>query len=84
MTAKTITSREFDQDVSGAKRAATDGPVFITDGGRPAHVLISIDEYHRLTGGHATIGELLALPGSEDIDFQPPRASGMSRPAELS
>ncbi|MEZ4237600.1 MAG: type II toxin-antitoxin system prevent-host-death family antitoxin [Myxococcota bacterium] len=83
MSAKTITSRAFNQDVSGAKRAARDGPVFITDRGRPAHVLLNIDDYLRLTGGHATIGELLALPGVEDIDLDPPRASGLVRPADL-
>jgi len=84
MTVKTVSSREFNQDVSGAKRAANDGPVFITDRGRLAHVLMSIEEYQRLTGGSATIGELLALPGSEDIDFDPPRADGLYRPADLS
>lgn len=84
MTAKTVSSREFNQDVSGAKRAANEGPVFITDRGRPAHVLLSIEEYRRLTGGQATMGELLALPGAEDIDFDPPRARVGARPADLS
>lgn len=84
MTAKTVSSREFNQDVSGAKRAANDGPVFITDRGRPAHVLLSMKEYQRLTGGGATIGELLALPGSEDIEFEPPRVGDVYRAADLS
>jgi prevent-host-death family protein len=44
------TSREFNQDTSGAKKAANDGPVIITDRGRPAHVLLSIEEYQRFTG----------------------------------
>jgi prevent-host-death family protein len=70
--------------VSAAKRAANDGPVFITDRGRPAHVLLSIEEYHRLCGGRATIGELLALPGTDEVDFEAPRASGLFRPADLS
>lgn len=39
----TINSRTFNQDASGAKRAAQDGPVFITDRGKPAHVLLSIE-----------------------------------------
>ena len=84
MGAKTVSSREFNQDVSGAKRAANEGPVFITDRGRLAHVLLSIEEYQRLIGGSASIGDLLALPGSEDIDFEPPRADGVYRPADLS
>ena len=40
MEIKFITSREFNQDVSKAKRAALKGPIFITDRGRPAHVLL--------------------------------------------
>jgi prevent-host-death family protein len=84
MSAKTVSSREFNQDVSGAKRAAKDGPVFITDRGRLAHVLLSIEAYQRLAGGGATIGELLALPGSEDVDFDPPRARDVYRAADLS
>ena len=38
----TITSRAFNQDASGAKRAASQGPVFITDRGRPGHVLLPV------------------------------------------
>ncbi len=46
----TLSSREFNHDTSGAKKAALSGPVFITDRGRPAHVLLSIDDYQRLAG----------------------------------
>jgi len=42
MAIKTLSSREFNQDTSGAKKAANHGPVFITDRGKPAHVLLSI------------------------------------------
>lgn len=59
----TISSREFNQDASGAKRAALEGPVFITDRGRPAHVLLSIEAYQRLTGRQESILDLLADPG---------------------
>ncbi len=72
------------QDASGAKRAAKQGPVFITDRGRPAHVLLSIEEHQRLTGGPGSIIDLLAMPGVEDIEFEAPRAQELSRPAELS
>jgi prevent-host-death family protein len=41
----TLSAREFNQDASHAKRAALNGPVFITDRGRPAHVLLSIHDY---------------------------------------
>ena len=45
MTTTTLSSRELNQDVGRAKRAARLGPVFITDRGRPAHVLLSIEDY---------------------------------------
>jgi prevent-host-death family protein len=44
-TITTLSSREFNQDTSRAKKASLDGPVFITDRGKPAHVLLSIEEY---------------------------------------
>jgi len=43
MTATTFTRRGFNQDTSGAKKAAAQGPAFITDRGRPAHVLLTIE-----------------------------------------
>ncbi len=76
MTITTITSREFNQDTSGAKKAAQKGPVFITDRGRPAHVLLTIESYRMIAGEQANIAELLAMPGAADIDFEPPRLQG--------
>jgi prevent-host-death family protein len=83
VTITTISSRDFNQDASGAKRAASQGPVFITDRGRPAHVLLNIDDYRRLTNESANIAELLAMPGVADIEFEPPRAGIVPRPADL-
>ena len=83
MTITTLSSREFNQDASGAKKAAQRGPVFITDRGRPAHVLLTIEDYQAMAGGTASIVELLAMPGIEDIDFEPPRANALLRPADL-
>ncbi len=81
----TISSREFNQDVSRAKRAADKGPVVITDRGEPAYVLLRHDTYRRLTGDNPSIRDLLAEPGVEDVDFDPPRLSGsIFRTAELS
>ena len=84
MNITTLSSRAFNQDTSRAKKAAQNGPVFITDRGRPAHVLLSIEEYRRMAGESASIVDLLAMPGVEDIDFDPPPAVNLSRPAELS
>ena len=69
MTMTTISSRAFNQDVTAAKRAAEDGPVFITDRGRPAHVLLSIDAYRRLTGARRSIVDALSAPGLGDIEL---------------
>jgi len=79
----TMSSREFNQDVSAAKKAAAQGPVFVTDRGRLAHVLLSIDEYQRLTGAGQSIVDLLAAPEVAEIDFDPPRVGGFSRTADL-
>jgi len=73
MTITTLSSRELNHDVTKAKKAAKDGPVFITDRGRPAHVLLSFEEYQRLTQQRRNIADALAMPGVEDIEFAPPR-----------
>jgi prevent-host-death family protein len=83
MTVTTLSSREFNQDVSRAKRAADKGPVIITDRGEPAYVLLRHDEYERLTDQGKTIRDLLDLPGTEDIEFEPPRLDGIFRAADL-
>jgi prevent-host-death family protein len=69
----TMTSREFNQDVARAKRAAKEGPVVITDRGRPAYVLMRHETYQWLSRQGANIRALLADPGSERIEFEPPR-----------
>lgn len=84
MTITTISSREFNQGASEAKRAASNGPVFITDRGRPAHVLMTFAEYQRLTKQRRNIADALAMPDSADIEFEPPRAIIKIRPADLS
>lgn len=65
----TITSREFNRDVSAAKRAAEGGPVIITDHGRRSHVLLTAADYDRLTGGDALLGDRLRMHGGEDIEL---------------
>ncbi len=80
----TLSSREFNQDTSRAKKAAAEGPVFITDRGKPAHVLISIAEYRRLTARRRSIVEALSMPGLADIEFEPPRSRELPRGADLS
>lgn len=73
-----ISSREFNQDVGKAKRAAEHEPVFITDRGTPAHVLLSIDDDYKLIGKTESVADLLAMPASAEIDFNPIRLPGKS------
>ena len=85
MAVTTMTGREFNRDVSRAKRQASEGPVVITSRGRAAHVLLTIEEYAALTKQDASIADLLAMPEAADIAFEPPRLhTGMYRPADLS
>jgi PHD/YefM family antitoxin component YafN of YafNO toxin-antitoxin module len=85
MTSTILSSRAFNQDTGRAKKAARNGPVFITDRGRPAHVLLTIEDYRKLAGGEVSIIDMLAMPGAADIEFDPPRLRGpISRPADLS
>lgn len=68
---KTITARQFNQDTSGAKRAAKDGPVFITDRGQPSHVLLSLADYERLVAGRPSISDILSQPeGVADVELE--------------
>lgn len=84
MPVTTLSSREFNQDTSRAKKAANEGPVFITDRGKPAHVLLSIEEYHRLAGGRGSIIDRLGLPsGIEDVELEMPPMRDPARPADL-
>ena len=83
MPITTMTSREFNQDASRAKKAAVDGPVFITDRGKPAHVLLNIEDYRKLTGNQMTVADALGQRDGADFDFEPPRAGRLYRPADV-
>lgn len=81
MAIKTLSSREFNQQASEAKKAANKGPVFITERGRPAHVLLSIEAYQRLTGGGLSLAEAVADRSADaaTVDFEIPRVEGLFR-----
>lgn len=84
MTITTLTSREFNQDTSRAKKAAQKGPVFITDRGKPAHVLLSIEEYRRLSSKGRSIVDMLAMPsGTEDVELDIPPMRDLARSADF-
>lgn len=76
----TISARDFNRDVSAAKRAADDGPVVITDRGQPAYVLLSFSEYSAMRDRRSLL-EVLQM--DEDIDFEPVVSRALPRAAEL-
>jgi prevent-host-death family protein len=84
MSVTTMTSRQFNQDLASAKRAAAEGPVFVTDRGQPSLVLISYDEWAQLAGKGRTIAD--SLSGSReaaDLEFEVAPDRSMSIPAEF-
>ena len=72
---KIVTAREFNQDISKAKRFAAAEPVFVTDRGRPTHVLLSIAAYRQLSGERQNVLDLIGAPaGSAPLPL-PDRAA---------
>ena len=76
-----ISSREFDQDIGKAKQATQQGPVFITDKGAPALVLLTAADYYKLVGSTQSVADLLAISGATsneaeaEIEFDPIRST---------
>lgn len=75
-----MTSRQFNQDTSGAKRAAEDGPVYITSRGRPAHVLLTFEAYDALVAPHGIL-DMLAAPIGDDAELDIPAFDDLPVPA---
>jgi prevent-host-death family protein len=83
----TMTSREFNQHVSRAKRAAQDGPVIITERGKPSYVLMRHDEYEAKSRTPVHLRnalEALTDPDASDIDIAFPRLSVSFREVDFS
>lgn len=84
MKITTLSSKEFNQDSSKAKKAAKKGPVFITDRGKPSHVLLTIEDYRKLTEKTSNILDLLAMPGIESVECESPKlGDNIFHPADL-
>jgi prevent-host-death family protein len=85
MTITTFSSREFNQDTGKAKKAALQGPVFITDRGKPSFVLMTVEEFGKISSTQCNIADLLYMLGAEDVDFDVPKlANDFLRPADFS
>jgi prevent-host-death family protein len=84
MAITTLSSREFNQEVGRAKKAAKQGPVFVTDRGKPTHVLLDYDAYRRLTGGGPSILDLLGNAEAAEIELEiPPRLRYEPQPVDF-
>lgn len=66
---RVMTSSEFNQNRGKAMLAAKDGPVWITHRGKPAHVLISYEEYRRLNERSLSAWDALAPSEAIDADL---------------
>ena len=72
MTITTLSSREFNQDIGRAKRAASAGPVFVTDRGKPSLVLMTYEEWLAMSGRSTSIADALtATFDAGCVDFDP-------------
>jgi hypothetical protein len=79
-----LTSREFNQDTGRAKRGAEGGPVYITDRGRPSHVLLTFEDYRKLAAGHPSMIEMLSQPdGIAEVDFEAPIPRDVAEPVRF-
>ncbi len=84
MSVHTFSSRNFTRDVGAAKRAANDGPVFITDRGRPAFALLKIEDYYQLAGQQeASLLDVMDAIPESSFEFEAPRLEVEFRTAEL-
>ncbi|HVZ43325.1 MAG TPA: type II toxin-antitoxin system prevent-host-death family antitoxin [Ramlibacter sp.] len=83
----TFSSREFAHDLANVKRAAQEGPVFITDRGTPTYALMKIEDFRRLANSGTPARSLLdvmdSLPDTSGIEFEPPRLQGLVKSADL-
>ena len=77
----TMSAREFNQDVSAAKRAAETEPLVITDRGLPSHVLITYREYVERFGSEESVFDRLSV--GADFEFEVDRLDFELRMPEL-
>jgi prevent-host-death family protein len=69
MGVPTFTSREFNRSPGRVKRAAADGPVIITERGKPVFVVLTYADYQRLKAAPANILDALDMPGGAEIEL---------------
>jgi prevent-host-death family protein len=73
MSASTLTVTEVNQNFSRARNALEGGPVIITERGKPAFVLMTYDAFAARHGTRPSLLQRIDVPGTEEIDLEPPR-----------
>lgn len=78
---QTFSSRDFNREPGRIKRAAIDGPVVITERGRPIIAVMPFAEYERLKAPPSNILDALDMDevGDLELDFRWP--TSIPRPA---
>ena len=68
-------------ETSAAKRATAQGPVFITDRGRPAFTLLKIEDCYRIThqSEPTFLSVMDSIPGGSDLEFDPQPVTVVTR-----
>src|SRR3546814_12007603 len=81
----TISSRDFNQGASRAKKAARNGPVYITERGKPTHVLMTIEDFHRRQGKkpRSLLAALAPTGEAGNFDFEPAKPPRITTPMAL-
>ena len=82
MTIATMNSRTFARDATAIKRAAMQGPVIITERGKPALAVLCIEEYYRLTGqtgGPSLLQAMQGVAAPEGVVLDFPERAGLLR-----
>jgi prevent-host-death family protein len=83
MSVVTLSARKLNENLGQAKRLASEGPVIVTDRGKPSHVLISFEQYRRLTAPAGTLGDLLADEESARVELPLPQRSELAEQVVL-
>jgi PHD/YefM family antitoxin component YafN of YafNO toxin-antitoxin module len=73
-----MTSREFNQNITKAKRNSKKDAVIVTDRGKPAFVFLTYIEYKTLTSVKKSVIESLSM-ADDGIEFEPSRDKSPSR-----
>lgn len=68
----TVTAQEYNREPSKVKTRSKDGPVFITERGVRAHVLLTYEAYQRLAPPQSDIVTALRMDDEDlaDIEFE--------------